>query len=190
MKLLFATTNPGKFREAADAVKENDLQLEQANIEIEEPKILEIRETAERKAQLAFNALGKPVAVEDTGVFFDEYPLFPGTYSKFAVKTLGIPALLKLLERRKRGARFVTVAAYCDGKTTKTFEGEARGTMLETPEGESRLGLAYDSVFKCEGCGKTFARMTVAEKNMHSHRAKAFRKLAEWLARKEKLAES
>ncbi|MEK6924547.1 MAG: non-canonical purine NTP pyrophosphatase [Candidatus Micrarchaeota archaeon] len=185
MKLLFATTNPGKFREAADAVKERGLQLEQANIEIEEPKLLELEKTAERKAQLAFNALGRPVVVEDTGVFFDEYPLFPGTYSKFAVKTLGIPALLKLLEGGKRGARFATIAAYCDGKTTNTFEGEARGTILETPEGKSRPGLAYDSVFKCDGGGKTFAQMTVKEKNEHSHRTKAFRKLAKWLARKE-----
>ncbi|MCI0752055.1 MAG: non-canonical purine NTP pyrophosphatase, partial [Flammeovirgaceae bacterium] len=60
------------------------------------------------------------------------------------------------------------------------FEGIVEGTILQERRGS--MGFGYDSVFLPDGYTKTFAEMTIAEKNQISHRARAIAKLAEYLS--------
>ncbi len=178
----FATTNAGKAEEAKAILAKYGIKLVQQAVEVDEPKTLDLNETATRKAQAAFMMLGRPVIVEDTGLFFDAYPGFPGTYTKFAAKTIGQSGLLKMLDGCPRGAAFTTIAAFTDGKRTVLFEGTIQGQVARTPRGVARPGLSYDPIFAPEGAGgKTYAEIGTDEKNALSHRAVAFGKLGKWL---------
>jgi len=80
----------------------------------------------------------------------------------------------------ERRARFVCVAAVAEsGKMRGLFSASAEGTLLEGPRGQD--GFGYDPVFFFPRLGKTYAEISRAEKNQHSHRGKAFRKALDFL---------
>jgi XTP/dITP diphosphohydrolase len=80
-----------------------------------------------------------------------------------------------------RGARFVCVIALAArGRVVAVLSDDVRGEILEQPRGAA--GFGYDPVFLYPPLGKTFAELREEEKNQHSHRSKAFRKLLEFLA--------
>ncbi len=80
----------------------------------------------------------------------------------------------------ERTARYVCVAALVTPDGEWTFRGESPGLILGRPQGWG--GFGYDPVFFDPDLGKTFAQISVDEKNERSHRGKAFRALAEFLA--------
>ena len=89
----------------------------------------------------------------------------------------------KLLDNMKnsdnRDARFRTVISLIINGKEKQFEGICEGMILKTTRGEN--GFGYDRVFVPKGNTKTFAEMTIAEKNIFSHRKKAMDKLINFL---------
>ncbi|OIO25063.1 hypothetical protein AUJ14_04920 [Candidatus Micrarchaeota archaeon CG1_02_55_22] len=182
MPLLFATTNEGKVIEAVRVLSSFGVSVEHAAVDVPEPKTLDLEETIRAKAEIAFNLVGEPVVVEDTGLFLDAYPNFPGTYTKYSVQTIGLPGILKLLEGKPRGAEFRTAVALASADGVFVFWGSVRGTISESFAGDSHVKLPFDSVFIPEGSAKTFAEMG-AEKDADSHRARAFRALGEWLSK-------
>ena len=78
-----------------------------------------------------------------------------------------------------RSARFRTVAALVIGNREYTFEGEIKGQILEERRGKG--GFGYDPIFLPEGETLTFAEMSETQKNAISHRARAMKKLADFL---------
>ena len=87
------------------------------------------------------------------------------------------------MREKGRGAEFRTVACLHDGEP-RFFEGVCRGKIVVEPRGEAREGVGYDSVFVPDGADKTFAEMSLEEKQVFSHRRKAFEKAGEWVAEK------
>jgi XTP/dITP diphosphohydrolase len=81
-----------------------------------------------------------------------------------------------------RKATFQSVIAYYDGHGAPVcFEGEAEGKIAnEERRGNGTSGFGFDPIFQPAVSEKTFAEMTVEEKNGFSHRASAVRKFAEW----------
>jgi XTP/dITP diphosphohydrolase len=76
----------------------------------------------------------------------------------------------------ERAARFVCIIAVAQrGRAAAVVSGKAEGEILEKARGGG--GFGYDPVFYFPGLGKTFAELRVAEKNLHSHRGEAFRRL-------------
>ncbi len=179
-KLVFATSNEQKVLEANAAVKPFGLQFEHSPVDVDEIKDLDIFKVAEKKALDTYAQLQKPVVVEDTGVFFDAFPGFPGTYSKFCILTLGAKNTVKVLDGHSKKGYFSTVVCYCDGKSVKSFEGKTEGEIILEPRGVSPLKVPYDSFFVPAGEKKTIAELGAERKNELSARAKAFRKFAEW----------
>ena len=87
----------------------------------------------------------------------------------------------KLKEATTRKARFRTVIALVQNGTEKLFEGIVEGNILTQPVGEG--GFGYDPVFApVEADGLAFAQMSAEAKNAISHRGRATKKLAEFLA--------
>jgi XTP/dITP diphosphohydrolase len=86
-----------------------------------------------------------------------------------------------------RQAKFQSVIAYLDQTLTEPlcFFGECNGeiTTAERTE-QGKLGFGFDPIFQPEANSKTFAEMTIKEKNGYSHRAMAIRKFAEWYIKK------
>ena len=182
--VFFATGNIHKFHEARSILTKLDIavgMLRMKDTEIQSDSLVEIAQTS---AKEVFKRSNLPVIVEDAGLFIEALKGFPGPYAAYAYKTVGNKGLLKLMrDSENRKARFQSAIAYCDSETETplVFEGEATGEITE----EERVGIGkssfgFDPIFQPDGSAKTFAEMTLEEKNGFSHRAKAVRKFAEW----------
>jgi non-canonical purine NTP pyrophosphatase (RdgB/HAM1 family) len=188
-KIVFATRNPEKVKEAKRVLREFGIGVEQARIELPEPKEMGQKEIVLEKANAAARELGRTCVVEDTALYFEAFPLFPGVQPKFVAKTLAWSGIKKLLHGTGAGAKFVALLAFAEpGKKPVLFEGDCAGRILlgkEIADEKFRKeDFPYDFVFSPEGEKRVFAEMSEAEKDFFSHRAKAFRKLGTWLSKK------
>jgi XTP/dITP diphosphohydrolase len=185
--VLLATGNFHKFDEARRILTEYGIaagMLRVKNVEIQSDSLEEI---AKASVIEAFSRCRLPIIVEDAGLFVDALKGFPGPYAAYVYKTISNPGLLKLMANVKdRKATFRSVIAYYDGQSAPVcFEGEATGTIAHNEIwGNLKTGFGFDPIFQPAGSRKTFAEMTIEEKNIFSHRANAVRKFAEWYKRK------
>ena len=188
---VLATANPDKAREIAAVLAEEAPSLELVARPPEIPAVDEVGETLEDNARIKAVALcaatSLPAVADDTGLHVDALGGSPGvhtaryagedaTYADNVKKLLGE---LDALPLEQRGARFATVAVarWPDGLEVAAL-GEVEGVITSTARGEG--GFGYDPVFvPLEGDGRTFAEMNDGEKNALSHRARAFRTLAQ-----------
>jgi len=189
MELCFATNNKHKLAEISDAVGRNIhiVSLQDINCTQELP---ETRETMEgnslQKAEYVFTNFNIPCFADDSGLEVEVLNGAPGVYSaRYAGPQKddqqNIDLLLKnLAYKSNRKARFRTVITLI-GLTDQPvyFEGIIYGTITRERKGTS--GFGYDPVFLPDGHQKTFAEMTLQEKNTLSHRAIAVKKLTEYL---------
>ena len=117
MKIHFATSNPGKFKEAQELLKKYGIEVEQYNIDLIEIQSDSTEEIALTSVRTLFKEFQKPVFVEDAGLFVKALNGFPGAYSKHAFLTVGLDGILKLLKDEKdRTAEFQAVIAYKDNE--------------------------------------------------------------------------
>jgi len=120
---------------------------------------------------------------DDSGLFIDALSGFPGVYSSYVHRTLGNKGILKLMEgKNDRTASFKTVIGlYLPGEGVSLFHGECRGTLSSEERGKQ--GFGYDPIFIPEGEERTFAEMSLEEKNSISHRIRAIKGLVDFLSR-------
>jgi XTP/dITP diphosphohydrolase len=138
-----------------------------------------------QKASYVYDHFHLPCFADDTGLEVNALNGAPGVFSaRYASEQKSsadnIALLLKNLHGKSdRHARFRTVITLIGVDVIKTFEGSVDGVILEQQRGSS--GFGYDPVFLPDGFTKTMAEMTMEEKNLISHRARAVRKLVAWL---------
>ncbi|GGD59168.1 non-canonical purine NTP diphosphatase [Muriicola marianensis] len=192
MELVFATHNPNKIREIQQVLPPHItlLTLEDIGCRTEIPETADSLEgNALLKASFVLENYGYPCFADDTGLEVDALDGAPGVFS---ARYAGTPKneaantekLLKELQgKTNRQARFTTVIALCYGDETYLFRGEVEGEITEAPKGEK--GFGYDPVFRPAGFDKTFAELTLEEKNQISHRARAVAELLEHLGKKQ-----
>lgn len=178
--MKFVTTNTGKFREVAGFLAPKGIPVEQlarAYPEVQADDLGEVASFALR--WLARDILGD-FFVDDSGLFVGSLSGFPGVYSSYAFRTIGPGGLLRLLEGvRGRAARFETVIGlHLDGGEN-LLRGSCAGSIAPEPRGSS--GFGFDPIFIPEGHRRTFAEMSVEEKNAISHRGRAASQLVEAL---------
>ena len=145
-----------------------------------------------QKALYIHEHYGVDCFADDTGLEVDALDGAPGVFTaRFGAMNgygeshdanANIQCLLdKLKEATTRKARFRTVIALVQNGTEKLFEGIVEGNILTQPVGEG--GFGYDPVFvPVEADGLAFAQMSAEAKNAISHRGRATKKLAEFLA--------
>ena len=183
--VFFATGNINKFNEARSILGQYGIAVGMLKLKGDEIQSVSLKEIAEKSVQNAYRRCGQPIFVEDAGLFIDALSGFPGPYAAYVYKTIHNSGILKLMENTAdKQAKFQSVIAYCDQKTPcepTCFDGEVKGeiTTAERKE-QGKSGFGFDPIFQPEGSAKTFAEMTIAEKNGYSHRAMAIRKFAEW----------
>ena len=188
---VLATANPDKAREIVALLGEEAPSIELVARPPEVPDVDEVGDTLEDNARIKAVALcgatSLPAVADDTGLHVDALGGAPGvhtaryagedaTYADNVEKLLGE---LDALPLEQRGARFATVAVarWPDGLEVAAL-GEVEGVITSTARGDG--GFGYDPVFvPLEGDGRTFAEMTDQEKHSLSHRARAFRTLAQ-----------
>ncbi|MFB6491150.1 MAG: XTP/dITP diphosphatase [Thermoproteus sp. AZ2] len=180
MRLYFATSNRHKLEEARRALAQFSIDIEIApvkKLEIQADDVVEISRAAAERLCAAYNY----IVVEDDGLYIEALRGFPGPYSEYVYRTLGLSGVLKLLEGAgDRSAYFKSAVSLCIDGLVKTFVGIAKGRIAEAPRGSA--GFGFDPIFIPEGFDETFAEMGVEAKSKISHRAKAFQALGEWIA--------
>jgi XTP/dITP diphosphohydrolase len=93
-KIVFATTNEGKIREATGILR---IPVEPLKIELDEIQSLDFREVIEHKARQAFEKTGQAVLVEDSGIIFNGLGKLPGVFTKWFAKSVGNEGMIKML---------------------------------------------------------------------------------------------
>jgi XTP/dITP diphosphohydrolase len=188
MKLVFASQNAHKAAEIQTVIPSEISICTLTELGITE----DIPETA---ATLEGNALMKmeylvarlnlPCFADDTGLEIDALHGEPGVYSaryageqRNSVDNMQL-VLEKLTGELNRKARFRTVIALWWEGNSHFFEGIVEGTITNAPVGNQ--GFGYDPIFQPAGSTKTFAEMTMEEKNQWSHRARAVQQLVGFL---------
>ncbi len=181
MALYFVTGNRGKFREVSEMAKKYGLVLEQSEIPYIEIQAEDLKEVAKVGVQQAFAMLKRPCFVEDSGLYIHSLGGFPGPYSKYVYLTIGNEGILKLMSGfSHRGAEFRCSVGYCEkADEPVVFEGKVMGRISTELRGSG--GFGFDPIFiPEEGDGRTFAEMSVEEKNALSHRGRAIEEFFRW----------
>lgn len=143
-----------------------------------------------QKARYVFDTYGVPCFADDTGLEVEALNGEPGVLSaRYAGEQKNsddnINLLLKnLAQATNRKARFKTIITLVEPEQTTTFEGIVEGTIQTERSGNK--GFGYDPIFKPKGFSKTFAELSLDEKNLISHRAIAVKKLINFLLEKYK----
>ncbi len=179
MQVFFATSNQHKIQEANEIGKDHDiefLKVDQPYPEIRDEKVSKI---ALEGVRYVYQKIGKPVIVEDSGLFIESLNGFPGTYSSIVFKKIGNDGILRLMDGiTDRKATFISAIGYYDGVKPEVFEGEIEGIITQDLQGTG--GFGYDPIFKPTGSEKTFA-LDETYKNKVSHRRKALEKLVSYM---------
>ncbi|MDH7509798.1 MAG: RdgB/HAM1 family non-canonical purine NTP pyrophosphatase [Methanolinea sp.] len=176
MKITVVTNNPHKAREIG-LFFEGVAEVTHVALECPEVRDDSVRTIAEKKAEYAYHVLGRPLICDDTGFYIHALRGFPGPYAAFVQETIGNEGILRLMEGvSDRKAFFETAVAYADGEQIRVFSGRIQGRVV-APRGTG--GFGYDPIF--EWRGRTLAEMSPEEKNRVSHRARALRRLRDFL---------
>jgi XTP/dITP diphosphohydrolase len=191
-QLLIATTNPGKFHEIEEILKDTPFELIfLGNLDID--KNLEETETTHEgnamlKAKHFHKLTGLPTIGEDSGIWIDALRGELGVTTRrwgAGANASDEEWLNHFVDRMKtesnKGAKFIAVAAYYDGTREYLSNGETPGTITETVEAPVKKGIPLSSVFRPTGSDKVYAALTESEKSAISHRGKAIQSMKQWL---------
>jgi len=187
MKLHLVSGNKGKIKELLQLAHMYGIDLAPLDVPKVEVQSDSLEDIALYSAISAYLSVKKPLIVEDSGLFIKSLNMFPGTLSSYVYRTIGIAGILKLMEGiNNREAYFKSVIALVipEEGEVKLFSGEVSGEISREPRGSG--GFGFDPIFVPRGWDKTFAEMSIDEKNSVSHRATAFRSLAQWLLKRGK----
>lgn len=188
MKIVFATGNANKLNEILAVIPSGMqlLGLKDVGIDEEIPEDHQtLEENALQKAEFVFKRTGLACFADDTGLEVEALNGAPGVYSaRYAGPEKNAEAnmakvLGELSDKVIRKARFRTVIALVGEQGQQTFEGSVEGEILLEKSGGD--GFGYDPIFQPEGEKRSFAEMTIQEKNSMSHRSRAFQKLLAYL---------
>jgi XTP/dITP diphosphohydrolase len=194
--LYLATQNKHKVEELSSLLQDHFTVRDLSTLNL-------VEEIPETGSTLAENSLQKARYIaekfqvtclaDDSGLEVEILHGAPGVYSaRYAGEPKNDQANLELLLQNLQGvenrnARFVTVLTYHHEGIYHQFEGEIRGEIVEAPKGNQ--GFGYDPVFQPEKELRTFAEMSLNEKNQIAHRARALEKFKNFLDETQKCAD-
>ena len=188
MKILFATSNKNKALEIQKLIPEGFEILTLNDIDLQE-EIPETSNTIEgnaiQKTNFIIENFGIDCFADDTGLEIEALNGEPGVYSaRYAGEEKDSNKNMELVLKKMEGfsnrkARFKTVISLSLDNKSYLFEGIVEGNIRKDKIGN--LGFGYDPIFEPENIGRTFAEMTIEEKNTISHRGRAFEKMIHFL---------
>lgn len=183
--IIIVSNNPGKLKEYQDKLKGikcipyGELF---PNIEIEETANT-FAGNAYIKASTIAKLTDLACVADDSGLVVEALPNELGVHSKRFSNSMTDEdnnrlLLEKLKVKTNRSAYFhSTICLIDESKKSWFFTGELTGHILKEPRGTS--GFGYDPLFEVDGLNQTLAELTLAQKNIYSHRAKAIDRLVE-----------
>ena len=194
-KLVIASHNPGKVAEIAELLRPLRLEaISAGELRLPEPDETgsTFAENALIKAKAAASSSGRPALADDSGLEVLTLDREPGVYSaRWAGPAKDFSRAMRNVEEKlaargafepaQRRAEFVCVLSLClpDASRHHEFEGRVSGRLVWPPRGHK--GFGYDPMFQPDGHEVTFGEMDPDQKHAMSHRARAFRRLLEFL---------
>ena len=190
MKIVFATNNKHKLEEIKDILGKDFEIVSLVEIGCHEDISetgLTLEENARQKSTYIVEHYNHDCFADDTGLEVDALNGEPGVHSaRYAEGTdhdseANMRKLLsKMSNVKDRTARFRTVISLIINGVEHQFEGRVEGRIATEKHGKE--GFGYDPIFIPEGYDKSFAELGEEVKNQISHRARAVKKLAEYLS--------
>ena len=185
-QLIVASTNKGKIKEIKAMLKDINIEVLAMNEVLDQEIDIEengktFKENALIKAKTIADIINKPVLADDSGLEVDALNKQPGIYSarflghdtSYEIKNQYI---IDAVKDKDKSARFVcAMALVIQNHEPILIEETMEGLINDKIEGEN--GFGYDPIFYFPPCKMTSAMMSMEEKNQHSHRAKALKRL-------------
>jgi non-canonical purine NTP pyrophosphatase (RdgB/HAM1 family) len=177
MTISICTTNKSKVREFERILVRS---LDPVSLEVDEPQTLDTGVACRAKAEAAFQKLGRPVVVDDTGFELEAISGFPGALVTWAINAGSTRLLHRMIpDGGTDRATVVTAIGYADVDRVEVFIGRLEGRVIAEPRGSN--GFGFDEVFIPIGQERTLAEMSDEEKDAVSPRGLALRALADFL---------
>ena len=184
--LVIASRNHAKTTEIVDLLKDYPVTIKNLDDFGPIPEVIEdgltFEENAYKKASFTARVLGYPSLADDSGLCVFALDGAPGVFSaRYAGENAtDSQRCQKLLEElghtQNRKAAFHTVISLAvPAGPALTYEAQCQGEITKTPSGQN--GFGYDPIFYYPPLNKTFAQLSMSEKNKVSHRGKALREL-------------
>lgn len=172
--LTYVTGNYGKYVSVKEKFQEYNIEINYANIDIDEININDISVISMQKAKVAYENINSPVFVIDTGFYIRSYPnnpYYPGAFVKRSGVSSDIDKLLDDMKNTDdRYAYFLDCLTYYDGENFYQFYGKSEGYISYEKRGnnltKAKSNLWY--VFVPKNYTKTLAEMTDYERNNRS----------------------
>ena len=183
--ITYVTGNPGKFDEVSHFIAEQapHINLVQFDCDLPELQSSDQHAIALQKAYHAWSILKKPLLVDDSGIYFEEYNEFPGTMTKFVFDGIGFDGIHALTAVNNK-AFFKLHLVYIDESgTAHVFESRVYGTIVRPTDYYFQPGFPYNAIFKPEGSDVTYAQSySSSTPETYSYRIKAVAAFLDWLS--------
>lgn len=183
-EIVFVTHNKGKIESAKKQLEGVDFKV--FEYDLEEPRSDDITYISKYKVMEAYNLVKKPCISLDCGFWIDALDGFPRAFVNFALDTIGIEGILKLMEgKENRACRFTECLSYYDGKEVRQFMGKHEGFLSDKILGNDTDKKWSDLwyIWKPLGSDKTMAEMTDeerADRKRDKSSIQAMKEFANW----------
>jgi XTP/dITP diphosphohydrolase len=183
LKIYLVTTNQGKLREFRSVLEPIGIDVQHSDVDCDEIQADTLREVVVSCVeQLKAKGL-RDFVLDDSGLFVHALKDFPGVYSSYALKTIGLDGLLHLLNgKADRSAHFECCVGASIAGEEFIVSGRCDGSIALHPSGTG--GFGFDPLFVPSGYSQTFAEISIGEKNRISHRGKAVQAFSDELRRR------
>ena len=172
--LTYVTGNYGKYISVKEKFERVGVPINYFKYDMKEPEINDIEVISKEKARKAYEIVGRPVFVADTGFYIENYPNnpnYPGAFVKRSGVSSNIDKLLEVMKDvTNRACKFIDCLTFYDGDDYYTFYGESKGILSLSIRGniERKAKSNLWSVFIPLNHDKTLAEMSDYERN-HRH---------------------
>lgn len=153
-QVTFITGNQNK---ADYLAKYLGMPIKHIKLDLNELQSLDLSVVVEHKVKQAYDAIKRPVLVEDVALEFTALGRIPGPFIKWFLDELDLKTICSLLDGKDRSAIGRCMFGYYDGERLELIEGSINGTVPDAPEGES--GFGWDPIFIPEGYTVTRAEL-------------------------------
>lgn len=181
MLLYFVSNNEFKIKEAIEIVNPKLIEIKPLKLKIDEIQSEDAKKIVEDKALKAFAHVRRPLFVEHTGLYIENFGELPGGLTQIIWDALEADKFCDYFGNKANSTAIAkTTLGYCNGKKVFVFEGSIMGEISESPRGDR--AFQWDCVFIPDGYDKTFAELG-DEKNNISMRKIALHAFSEHLVK-------
>ena len=184
--LTYVTGNYGKYISVKERFEKAGIEIDYFKCDLIEPNVNDIKFISKEKARQAFEILGTPVFVADSGFYIEDYPNnpgYPGAFVKRSGVSTNIQQLLETMKQvQNRGCYFLDCLTFFDGKDYYQFLGISKGILSHEIRGcknkkaKSNLWLVFIPI----NCNKTLAEMSDEERNNRPDNKSATEEFIKW----------